>query len=115
MRWGKGSDRVIGILALVENACLRLITLAFNSREQFSYQTKLSDKFCFQEQFHPLSNSVCLTSDACYLNNILFSVVSAEEHCVDLFSWCHLVPQHGVCNHKFYGQQCCKSCSSKRP
>ncbi|XP_075884531.1 A disintegrin and metalloproteinase with thrombospondin motifs 18 [Nelusetta ayraudi] len=43
-------------------------------------------------------------------------VVSAEEHCVDLFSWCHLVPQHGVCNHKFYGQQCCKSCSSsKRP
>uniref|UniRef100_A0A3B3ZV76 Uncharacterized protein n=1 Tax=Periophthalmus magnuspinnatus TaxID=409849 RepID=A0A3B3ZV76_9GOBI len=29
-------------------------------------------------------------------------------------SWCHLVPQHGVCNHKFYGQQCCKSCSSKR-
>uniref|UniRef100_A0A4W6FYM5 ADAM metallopeptidase with thrombospondin type 1 motif 18 n=1 Tax=Lates calcarifer TaxID=8187 RepID=A0A4W6FYM5_LATCA len=37
------------------------------------------------------------------------------EHCVDHFSWCHLVPQHGVCNHKFYGQQCCKSCSSKRP
>uniref|UniRef100_A0A671TSK7 ADAM metallopeptidase with thrombospondin type 1 motif 18 n=1 Tax=Sparus aurata TaxID=8175 RepID=A0A671TSK7_SPAAU len=36
------------------------------------------------------------------------------EHCVDHFSWCHLVPQHGVCNHKFYGQQCCKSCSSKR-
>uniref|UniRef100_A0A3P9MFP5 ADAM metallopeptidase with thrombospondin type 1 motif 18 n=1 Tax=Oryzias latipes TaxID=8090 RepID=A0A3P9MFP5_ORYLA len=38
-----------------------------------------------------------------------------EELCVDLFSWCHLVPQHGVCNHKFYGQQCCKSCSSKKP
>ncbi|XP_034041311.1 A disintegrin and metalloproteinase with thrombospondin motifs 18 [Thalassophryne amazonica] len=38
-----------------------------------------------------------------------------DEHCVDLFSWCHLVPQHGVCNHKFYGQQCCKSCSSKSP
>uniref|UniRef100_A0AAQ5YK27 ADAM metallopeptidase with thrombospondin type 1 motif, 18 n=1 Tax=Amphiprion ocellaris TaxID=80972 RepID=A0AAQ5YK27_AMPOC len=37
------------------------------------------------------------------------------EHCVDHFSWCHLVPQHGVCNHKFYGQQCCKSCSSKKP
>uniref|UniRef100_A0AAX7TNJ6 ADAM metallopeptidase with thrombospondin type 1 motif, 18 n=1 Tax=Astatotilapia calliptera TaxID=8154 RepID=A0AAX7TNJ6_ASTCA len=29
--------------------------------------------------------------------------------------WCHLVPQHGVCNHKFYGEQCCKSCSSKKP
>ncbi|KAK7899199.1 hypothetical protein WMY93_020052 [Mugilogobius chulae] len=37
-----------------------------------------------------------------------------DDNCVDLFSWCHLVPQHGVCNHKFYGQQCCKSCSSKR-
>uniref|UniRef100_A0A8C6S5E6 ADAM metallopeptidase with thrombospondin type 1 motif, 18 n=1 Tax=Neogobius melanostomus TaxID=47308 RepID=A0A8C6S5E6_9GOBI len=37
-----------------------------------------------------------------------------DDHCVDLFTWCHLVPQHGVCNHKFYGQQCCKSCSSKR-
>uniref|UniRef100_A0A7N8Y400 ADAM metallopeptidase with thrombospondin type 1 motif, 18 n=1 Tax=Mastacembelus armatus TaxID=205130 RepID=A0A7N8Y400_9TELE len=37
------------------------------------------------------------------------------EYCMDHFSWCHLVPQHGVCNHKFYGQQCCKSCSSKRP
>ncbi|KAM4592368.1 A disintegrin and metalloproteinase with thrombospondin motifs 18 [Odontesthes bonariensis] len=37
-----------------------------------------------------------------------------DEHCVDHFSWCHLVPQHGVCNHKFYGQQCCKSCSSKK-
>ncbi|KAK1891379.1 A disintegrin and metalloproteinase with thrombospondin motifs 18 [Dissostichus eleginoides] len=36
-----------------------------------------------------------------------------DEHCVDHFSWCHLVPQHGVCNHKFYGQQCCKSCASK--
>ncbi|MBN3299415.1 ATS18 metalloproteinase, partial [Amia calva] len=36
-----------------------------------------------------------------------------EISCVDYFSWCHLVPQHGVCNHKFYGQQCCKSCSNK--
>ncbi|XP_072574335.1 A disintegrin and metalloproteinase with thrombospondin motifs 18 [Paramormyrops kingsleyae] len=36
-----------------------------------------------------------------------------EQPCVDYFSWCHLVPQHGVCNHKFYGQQCCKSCSNK--
>ncbi|XP_074059697.1 A disintegrin and metalloproteinase with thrombospondin motifs 18 [Macrotis lagotis] len=36
-----------------------------------------------------------------------------EPPCVDFFSWCHLVPQHGVCNHKFYGKQCCKSCSRK--
>uniref|UniRef100_A0A672Q2I8 ADAM metallopeptidase with thrombospondin type 1 motif 18 n=1 Tax=Sinocyclocheilus grahami TaxID=75366 RepID=A0A672Q2I8_SINGR len=37
-----------------------------------------------------------------------------DQPCIDFFSWCHLVPQHGVCNHKFYGQQCCKSCSTKR-
>ncbi|XP_064193284.1 A disintegrin and metalloproteinase with thrombospondin motifs 18-like [Anguilla rostrata] len=35
------------------------------------------------------------------------------QSCVDSFSWCHQVPQHGLCNHKFYGQQCCKSCSRK--
>ncbi|XP_072451946.1 A disintegrin and metalloproteinase with thrombospondin motifs 18 isoform X1 [Chiloscyllium punctatum] len=34
-----------------------------------------------------------------------------DLNCVDFFSWCHLVPQHGVCGHKFYGKQCCKSCS----
>uniref|UniRef100_A0A3Q2CNG8 ADAM metallopeptidase with thrombospondin type 1 motif, 16 n=2 Tax=Cyprinodon variegatus TaxID=28743 RepID=A0A3Q2CNG8_CYPVA len=32
--------------------------------------------------------------------------------CRDYFSWCYLVPQHGVCNHKFYGKQCCHSCSN---
>ncbi|XP_071403201.1 A disintegrin and metalloproteinase with thrombospondin motifs 16-like, partial [Centroberyx affinis] len=32
--------------------------------------------------------------------------------CKDYFNWCYLVPQHGVCNHKFYGKQCCKSCSN---
>ncbi|XP_072250752.1 A disintegrin and metalloproteinase with thrombospondin motifs 16 [Leuresthes tenuis] len=32
--------------------------------------------------------------------------------CKDYFSWCYLVPQHGVCNHKFYGKQCCHSCSN---
>ncbi|XP_064129830.1 A disintegrin and metalloproteinase with thrombospondin motifs 18 [Loxodonta africana] len=36
-----------------------------------------------------------------------------DPSCVDFFSWCHLVPQHGVCNHKFYGKQCCKSCTRK--
>ncbi|XP_029577682.1 A disintegrin and metalloproteinase with thrombospondin motifs 18 [Salmo trutta] len=37
-----------------------------------------------------------------------------EQSCVDFFSWCHLVPQHSVCNHKFYGHQCCKSCNGKK-
>ncbi|XP_028986164.1 A disintegrin and metalloproteinase with thrombospondin motifs 16 [Betta splendens] len=35
-----------------------------------------------------------------------------ELSCRDYFSWCYLVPQHGVCNHKFYGKQCCQSCSN---
>uniref|UniRef100_A0A8C5PXP1 ADAM metallopeptidase with thrombospondin type 1 motif 16 n=1 Tax=Leptobrachium leishanense TaxID=445787 RepID=A0A8C5PXP1_9ANUR len=34
-----------------------------------------------------------------------------DSFCKDYFNWCYLVPQHGVCNHKFYGKQCCKSCS----
>ncbi|MGH0126828.1 UNVERIFIED_CONTAM: hypothetical protein FKN15_007149 [Acipenser sinensis] len=38
---------------------------------------------------------------------------SDDPSCIDFFSWCHLVLQHGVCNHKFYGQQCCKSCTRK--
>ncbi|XP_029101621.1 A disintegrin and metalloproteinase with thrombospondin motifs 18 isoform X1 [Monodon monoceros] len=36
-----------------------------------------------------------------------------DPPCVDFFGWCHLVSQHGVCNHKFYGKQCCKSCTRK--
>ncbi|TNN79764.1 A disintegrin and metalloproteinase with thrombospondin motifs 16 [Liparis tanakae] len=32
--------------------------------------------------------------------------------CRDYFNWCYLVPQHGVCSHKFYGKQCCQSCSN---
>ncbi|KAB0369565.1 hypothetical protein FD755_018558, partial [Muntiacus reevesi] len=32
--------------------------------------------------------------------------------CGDRSHWCALVPQHGVCSHRFYGQQCCKTCST---
>uniref|UniRef100_A0A665W306 ADAM metallopeptidase with thrombospondin type 1 motif, 18 n=1 Tax=Echeneis naucrates TaxID=173247 RepID=A0A665W306_ECHNA len=53
-----------------------------------------------------------VTSRAC---NTHFCPATPPAPCVDHFSWCHLVPQHSVCNHKFYGQQCCKSCSSRRP
>ncbi|XP_016887811.1 A disintegrin and metalloproteinase with thrombospondin motifs 18 isoform X1 [Cynoglossus semilaevis] len=40
---------------------------------------------------------------------------SKDGRCLDLFNWCHLVPQHGICDHRFYGQQCCMSCSNRRP
>uniref|UniRef100_A0A8D0HE83 ADAM metallopeptidase with thrombospondin type 1 motif 16 n=1 Tax=Sphenodon punctatus TaxID=8508 RepID=A0A8D0HE83_SPHPU len=52
-----------------------------------------------------------ITSRACNAN---FCPLSEKKDvfCTDYFNWCHLVPQHGVCNHKFYGQQCCRSCSN---
>uniref|UniRef100_A0A5F8G1Q7 A disintegrin and metalloproteinase with thrombospondin motifs 18 n=1 Tax=Monodelphis domestica TaxID=13616 RepID=A0A5F8G1Q7_MONDO len=50
---------------------------------------------------------------ACNTNFCPMPTKRDEPPCVDFFSWCHLVPQHGVCNHKFYGKQCCKSCSRK--
>ncbi|XP_017573388.1 A disintegrin and metalloproteinase with thrombospondin motifs 18 isoform X1 [Pygocentrus nattereri] len=40
--------------------------------------------------------------------------LKGEQNCIDYYGWCHLVPQHGVCNHKFYGEQCCKSCSANK-
>ncbi|XP_029075041.1 A disintegrin and metalloproteinase with thrombospondin motifs 16 [Monodon monoceros] len=35
-----------------------------------------------------------------------------DAFCEDRFHWCTLVPQHGMCSHHFYGQQCCKMCST---
>uniref|UniRef100_A0A8D2LEB5 A disintegrin and metalloproteinase with thrombospondin motifs 18 n=1 Tax=Varanus komodoensis TaxID=61221 RepID=A0A8D2LEB5_VARKO len=52
-------------------------------------------------------------SRACNTNFCLAPEKKDDPSCVDFFSWCHLVPQHGVCNHKFYGKQCCKSCTWK--
>uniref|UniRef100_A0A7N6FJE3 ADAM metallopeptidase with thrombospondin type 1 motif, 18 n=1 Tax=Anabas testudineus TaxID=64144 RepID=A0A7N6FJE3_ANATE len=73
-------------------------------------------------QGHPASGCLPhqrpITSRACnthFCSAALPAPALPDERCMDHFSWCHLVPQHGVCNHKFYGQQCCKSCSSKRP
>ena len=55
------------------------------------------------------------THPATHIANLDVFSPPDETSCVDLFSWCHLVPQHGVCNHKFYGQQCCKSCTGNKP
>uniref|UniRef100_A0A8C4SLX1 ADAM metallopeptidase with thrombospondin type 1 motif, 16 n=1 Tax=Erpetoichthys calabaricus TaxID=27687 RepID=A0A8C4SLX1_ERPCA len=49
-------------------------------------------------------------SQACN-TNFCPSLEKKDVTCKDHFSWCYLVPQHGVCNHKFYGRQCCASCS----
>ncbi|XP_069594951.1 A disintegrin and metalloproteinase with thrombospondin motifs 18 [Ranitomeya imitator] len=54
------------------------------------------------------------TSQACNMNFCPTSGIQEDPSCVDYFSWCSLVPQHGVCNHKFYGKQCCKSCTRKK-
>ncbi|CAH2324449.1 A disintegrin and metallo ase with thrombospondin motifs 18, partial [Pelobates cultripes] len=52
-----------------------------------------------------------ITSQACNTNFCPSSGTKEDSSCVDYFTWCSLVPQHGVCNHKFYGKQCCKSYS----
>ncbi|XP_072317058.1 A disintegrin and metalloproteinase with thrombospondin motifs 16 [Eucyclogobius newberryi] len=52
-----------------------------------------------------------LISQACN-TNFCPQPEKKDMGCRDYFSWCYLVPQHGVCNHKFYGKQCCQSCSN---
>ncbi|XP_013858887.1 A disintegrin and metalloproteinase with thrombospondin motifs 16 isoform X2 [Austrofundulus limnaeus] len=51
------------------------------------------------------------TSQACN-TNFCPQPEKKDLTCRDYFNWCYLVPQHGVCNHKFYGKQCCHSCSN---
>ncbi|KAB1281039.1 A disintegrin and metalloproteinase with thrombospondin motifs 16 [Camelus dromedarius] len=47
------------------------------------------------------------------LSRFLEEKMELEERafCEDRFPWCSLVPQHGVCSHHFYSQQCCRTCS----
>ncbi|XP_055410804.1 A disintegrin and metalloproteinase with thrombospondin motifs 16-like [Bubalus kerabau] len=40
------------------------------------------------------------------------STTASCASCGDRFLWCALVPRHGVCGHRFYGQQCCEACST---
>lgn len=40
--------------------------------------------------------------------------VFAATDCFDQYTWCHLVPQHKVCDHEFYGTHCCLSCKGHR-
>lgn len=40
--------------------------------------------------------------------------VFAATDCFDRYTWCHLVPQHKVCDHEFYGTHCCLSCKGHR-
>uniref|UniRef100_A0A452IU28 A disintegrin and metalloproteinase with thrombospondin motifs 18 n=1 Tax=Gopherus agassizii TaxID=38772 RepID=A0A452IU28_9SAUR len=54
-----------------------------------------------------------VVSRACNTNFCPAPEKKDDPSCLDFFPWCHLVPQHGVCNHKFYGKQCCKSCTRK--
>ncbi|KAM6224390.1 A disintegrin and metalloproteinase with thrombospondin motifs 16 [Rhynchocyon petersi] len=45
--------------------------------------------------------------------NTHFCPITEKEDafCKDYLSWCPLVPQHGMCSHRFYGPKCCRSCS----
>ncbi|XP_056463762.1 A disintegrin and metalloproteinase with thrombospondin motifs 18 [Gadus chalcogrammus] len=55
------------------------------------------------------------SSRACHTHFCPAPRLAQSEQCVDLFFWCPLVPQHRVCKHHFYGQQCCKSCRGGTP
>ncbi|XP_053571775.1 A disintegrin and metalloproteinase with thrombospondin motifs 18, partial [Bombina bombina] len=72
---------------------------------------------CFR---HGRPSSGCLShqkppnSQACNTNFCPPTERKDDPSCVDYFNWCSLVPQHGVCNHKFYGKQCCNSCTKKK-
>ncbi|XP_028638577.1 A disintegrin and metalloproteinase with thrombospondin motifs 16 [Grammomys surdaster] len=50
------------------------------------------------------------TSSAC---NTHFCPIAEKRgtFCKDLFHWCYLIPQHGICSHRFYSKQCCNTCS----
>ncbi|XP_072527494.1 A disintegrin and metalloproteinase with thrombospondin motifs 18 [Salminus brasiliensis] len=62
----------------------------------------------------PLSSRACNTHFCPAPGPPLPPVHKGDQNCIDYYGWCHLVPQHGVCNHKFYGEQCCKSCSANK-
>ncbi|XP_062845344.1 A disintegrin and metalloproteinase with thrombospondin motifs 18 [Trichomycterus rosablanca] len=62
----------------------------------------------------PLSSRACNTNFCPPPGPAPRATLRGEQSCVDRFSWCQLVPQHGVCNHRFYGEQCCKSCSANK-
>ncbi|XP_051693000.2 A disintegrin and metalloproteinase with thrombospondin motifs 16 isoform X1 [Oryctolagus cuniculus] len=59
---------------------------------------------CFSHQ-KPTASQAC---------NTRFCPIPEKKaaFCKDHFPWCYLVPQHGLCSHKFYSKQCCKACSS---
>ncbi|XP_060725335.1 A disintegrin and metalloproteinase with thrombospondin motifs 16 [Tachysurus vachellii] len=51
----------------------------------------------------PAASQICNTN---------FCLQQHRDICKDSYSWCHLVQQHGVCNHHLYRRQCCLSCSN---
>ncbi|XP_021354644.1 A disintegrin and metalloproteinase with thrombospondin motifs 18-like [Mizuhopecten yessoensis] len=42
------------------------------------------------------------------------SCVQNGSGCLDKYAWCHLVPEHNVCDHDFYGLNCCATCRTRR-
>lgn len=54
----------------------------------------------------PATSQLC-DNGACPTN-------SSATDCFDRYTWCHLVPQHKVCDHEFYGTHCCLSCKGHR-
>ncbi|XP_053532635.1 A disintegrin and metalloproteinase with thrombospondin motifs 18 [Ictalurus punctatus] len=62
----------------------------------------------------PISSRACNTHFCAPPGLVPGFALKGEQSCVDYFTWCRLVLQHGVCNHRFYSEQCCRSCSIKK-
>ncbi|XP_076112520.1 A disintegrin and metalloproteinase with thrombospondin motifs 16-like isoform X2 [Mytilus galloprovincialis] len=49
-------------------------------------------------------------SQTCKLQPCKQKEVYRSPVCEDKYPWCHLVREHNVCRHHFYGSNCCKTC-----
>ncbi|CAC5398721.1 A disintegrin and metalloproteinase with thrombospondin motifs 5,A disintegrin and metalloproteinase with thrombospondin motifs 18,A disintegrin and metalloproteinase with thrombospondin motifs 16 [Mytilus coruscus] len=49
-------------------------------------------------------------SQTCKLQPCKPKEVYRSPVCEDKYPWCHLVREHNVCRHHFYGSNCCKTC-----
>ncbi|XP_075393286.1 A disintegrin and metalloproteinase with thrombospondin motifs 18 [Tenrec ecaudatus] len=69
------------------------------------------------QQGHPSSG--CLLHQkppmlqACNTNFCPAQDKREDPSCVDFFNWCYFALQQGFCNHMFYGQHCCRTCTQK--
>ncbi|KAH3784823.1 hypothetical protein DPMN_162894 [Dreissena polymorpha] len=69
---------------------------------------------CIHQQYRRLAKNCDETVKPDSLQEcLLHPCINPGPVCTDEFSWCHLVPKHNICDHKFYGTKCCLSCTHR--